>query len=426
MSVDPSQDGTPRPRRVAESQITMSQVMFPGDANPTGNVHGGVIMKLVDQAAGVCATRHIRGRTVTARIDSMSFLQPVYVGDLVTLKASVNDVGRTSLEVGVRVETENLITGEVRHVSSAYLVFVALDETGHPSPVPPLIAETDEERRRMAGAKLRREHRQRGEAAVRAIRHTADPRGDLAQWRQLGRSVVVVGHRGAAGLAPENTIPSFELAVSQGVDAVETDVHLSADGVPVCIHDETVDRTTDGKGAVAGFTVAELRQLDARGRFRESYAEARIPTLDEVARWARGRTRLVVELKGTDNPKLVPRTIDVLRQHDLLAKTLLISFDHLALQQARAAEPSALTGALYVARSANPVGIASSCGADVLCPQWSSATLETVEAAHHAGLAVSVWTANDRVAIETSIANGVDAITTDYPARVSAVARERR
>src|SRR5579884_135086 len=134
-------------RTVRDSQVVMSQVMLPGDANPTGNVHGGVIMKLVDTAAGVCATRHVRRRTVTARIDSMSFLQPVYVGDLVTLKASVNDVGRTSMEVGVRVEAEDLQTGVVRHVSSAHLVFVALDDQGRPREVPPIVAETDEEKR---------------------------------------------------------------------------------------------------------------------------------------------------------------------------------------------------------------------------------------------------------------------------------------
>src|SRR5579883_2850952 len=145
----------------------MSQVMLPGDANPFGNVHGGVIMKLVDTAAGVCATRHVRGQTVTARIDSMSFLQPVYVGDLVTLKASVNDVGRTSMEVGVRVEAENILTGVVRHVSSAHLVFVALDQSGRPRDVPPIVAETDDEKRRMAEAKLRRANRQRGDEAVR-------------------------------------------------------------------------------------------------------------------------------------------------------------------------------------------------------------------------------------------------------------------
>ncbi len=150
-----------RPRTVSESSTTVSQLMLPSDANPVGNVHGGTIMKLVDTVGGVVAMRHCRQRVVTARMDEMSFLHPVYVGDLVTLKASVNDVGRTSMEVGVRVETENLRTGKVVHTSSAYLVYVAMDPEGRPTEVPPLIAETEVEKRRMQAAKLRRERRGR-------------------------------------------------------------------------------------------------------------------------------------------------------------------------------------------------------------------------------------------------------------------------
>jgi uncharacterized protein (TIGR00369 family) len=130
--------------------------MLPSDANPFGNVHGGEIMSLIDACAGAAAARHARSRVVTARIDELSFVAPVYVGDLVTARASVNDVGTTSLEVGVRVEAENTLTGRVVHVSSAYLVFVAIDADGKPTPVPPLVTETDEERRRMAAAKSRR------------------------------------------------------------------------------------------------------------------------------------------------------------------------------------------------------------------------------------------------------------------------------
>jgi uncharacterized protein (TIGR00369 family) len=148
-----------RPKRVAESQITMTQQMLPSDANPFGNVHGGVIMKLVDSAAGACAGRHARQRVVTARIDEISFLTPVFVGDLVYAKASVNAVGRSSLEVGVRVEAENIRTGNIVHVASAYLVFVAIDEKGTPTPVPQLLAESEEEKRRMAAAERRRELR---------------------------------------------------------------------------------------------------------------------------------------------------------------------------------------------------------------------------------------------------------------------------
>lgn len=149
----------PRPKRVMESQITMTQQMLPSDANPFGNVHGGVVMKLIDSAAGACAGRHARQRVVTARIDEISFLTPVFVGDLVYAKASVNEVGRSSLEVGVRVEAENIRTGNVVHVASAYLVFVAIDENGRPTPVPPLLAESEDEKRRMAAAKRRRELR---------------------------------------------------------------------------------------------------------------------------------------------------------------------------------------------------------------------------------------------------------------------------
>ena len=144
------------PKTVAASKTVMSRTMLPSDANPYGNVHGGEVMKLIDAVAGAAATRHARARVVTARIDQLSFLAPVYVGHLVTAKASVNHVGRTSMEVGVRVEAEDMLTGNVVHVASAYLVFVATDEHGRPVSLPPLLAETDEERRRMKAAETRR------------------------------------------------------------------------------------------------------------------------------------------------------------------------------------------------------------------------------------------------------------------------------
>jgi uncharacterized protein (TIGR00369 family) len=157
---------------VADSQVVMSMQMNPADANPSGDVHGGTIMKLVDTAAGVCAIRHCRTRVVTVTMDSMSFLHPVYVGDVVTLYASVNDTGNTSLEVGVRVEAENIRTAKKLHTSSAYLVFVALNDHGKPTKVPPLIVETETERRRQEHAKIRRETRK---ARQEAIKRTMDP-----------------------------------------------------------------------------------------------------------------------------------------------------------------------------------------------------------------------------------------------------------
>jgi acyl-CoA hydrolase len=144
---------------ISASQVTMARQMMPDDANPWGYVHGGVVMKMVDEAAGSAAIRHARCRVATAAIDYMSFLHPVHVGDLLLLKASVNDVGRTSMEVGVRVETENMLTGEQHHTSSAYVVMVALDEHGRPFPIPPAVAGSPEESRRMAAAKIRRAQR---------------------------------------------------------------------------------------------------------------------------------------------------------------------------------------------------------------------------------------------------------------------------
>ncbi|BBD10024.1 acyl-CoA thioesterase [Desulfovibrio ferrophilus] len=142
-----------------ESCITLSQRVLPQDANPAGNVHGGVILKYIDTAAGTVGMRHARGNVVTASIDRMDFLAPVYVGELVTFKACMNYVGTTSMEIGVRVEAENLLTGEVRYTNSAYLTFVALDEHGRPTSVAPLILENEDEERRWREAKERRKAR---------------------------------------------------------------------------------------------------------------------------------------------------------------------------------------------------------------------------------------------------------------------------
>lgn len=158
------------PKRVRESQIALVQLMERTDANIAGIVHGGVVMRLADTAAGLAAIKHSGGLAVTASMDQMSFLHPVHVGDTLTISASVNDVGTTSLEVGVRVESENIFTREVFHTSSAYFVYVAIDDQGKPRPVPPLIAETPDEQRRQAEAKIRRETRLAHRKAIEDLR----------------------------------------------------------------------------------------------------------------------------------------------------------------------------------------------------------------------------------------------------------------
>ena len=134
--------------------------MLPSDANPSGNVFGGRLLALCDEAAGIAAMRHCRRRVVTATVDAVRFLAPSHIGELITAKASVNAAFGTSLEVGVRVEAEDLLTAETRHAVSAYLVMVALDDDGSPVDVPDIRPQTEDERRRERGARERQEARQ--------------------------------------------------------------------------------------------------------------------------------------------------------------------------------------------------------------------------------------------------------------------------
>ena len=146
-------------KTVCESRVEMAQAMFPVDANQAGNVHGGSIMKLIDTAAGIAAHRHCRTNVVTASMDRLDFHAPVFVGELVVLRAAINYVGTTSMEVGVRVEAENLMTGEMRHTNSAYLTMVSLDENRKPKPVPPIVPESDDEKRRFEEGNIRAQQR---------------------------------------------------------------------------------------------------------------------------------------------------------------------------------------------------------------------------------------------------------------------------
>ena len=144
---------------ISESRVTLTQVMNVTDANILGNVHGGLLMKLSDEAGGIAAARHACRPAVTVTVDSMTFHSPVHIGNLVTFSAEVSWVGRTSMETRVVVTAENVLTGEVTHTNSAYFVYVALGEDGNPTPVPPLICETDEERARYARGEARRARR---------------------------------------------------------------------------------------------------------------------------------------------------------------------------------------------------------------------------------------------------------------------------
>ena len=146
-------------RAVSETQHETAQLMMPQHANVLGHVFGGVVLSMMDTTAAVSAIRHARLACVTVSVDRVDFREPIHVGDLVIMKSSVNFVGTTSMEVGVRVETENLLTGIRRHTNSCYLTFVAIDRNGKPVPVPQLRPETPDEMRRFNAAKERRERR---------------------------------------------------------------------------------------------------------------------------------------------------------------------------------------------------------------------------------------------------------------------------
>jgi uncharacterized protein (TIGR00369 family) len=150
------------PKTVKASRVSIAQLMQPDHTNNLGNVHGGWIMKLVDEAGALACMRHSQRRVVTVAIDSMVFRSPIKLGDVVQLTAEVTNVGNTSMEVEVQVEAENPISGERKKTNTAYLVYVALDESGKPVAVPPLLAETPEEKRRQTEAQERQARRLAG------------------------------------------------------------------------------------------------------------------------------------------------------------------------------------------------------------------------------------------------------------------------
>ena len=157
-------------RSIAYSRCTTRRLMELMDANAHGNVHGGVIMRMVDESAAIVAIKHSQCPTVvTARVERFDFLAPAYIGNVVTIHCEMNYVGRSSMEVGVEVMAEDLITGEVRHIASSYVIYVALDANGKPTPVPPLVAADDAEKAMIERARYRRMHKQKIDEELKRI-----------------------------------------------------------------------------------------------------------------------------------------------------------------------------------------------------------------------------------------------------------------
>jgi len=237
-----------------------------------------------------------------------------------------------------------------------------------------------------------------------------------------------IGHRGAGGEAPENTMASFELAWRQGVDGIEFDVQLSSDDVPVVIHDARLGRTTSGSGWVWEHRASVLRRLDAgswfnrryRLRARERYAGARIPLLAEVLQWVKARQCLaMIEIKDF-RPGGAARVLQEIENTGLWHLARIVSFDLPSLQQVREMSKPARLGLDFSGRLL-PVRRALALGADALLPHWAIASRGLIRRAHRVGLQVIPWTVNYPLHMHRKILDGVDGLITNYPARLSAV-----
>ena len=242
---------------------------------------------------------------------------------------------------------------------------------------------------------------------------------------------VTIGHRGARGHAPENSMAAFEKGAALGADLVECDVHLSRDGQVMVIHDETVDRTTAAKGRVQDLAAADLERLDlgdGRG----------IPRLVDLLAWVGGRGSdgfgdtsrplgIVVEIKNGPvfYPDIAARVVDAIATAGIVERALVISFDHLAVRDVKALCPELATGILYHARLVDPVSVARAARADSIWPSIAMLTPEVVREAHEAGLAAFTWTANTSAEIDRALSAGVDGAGSDYPDRLALAIKER-
>lgn len=241
--------------------------------------------------------------------------------------------------------------------------------------------------------------------------------------RSVTGRVSVTAHRGLSSEAPENTMRAFELADEAGCDFVEFDCHLTKDDEVIVIHDETLDRTTDGGGPVRERTLKELRALDAGSWFDPRFAGERLPTLDEVASWARSRTiGLSLEIKqpppGTGlprYPRLVERILETLAPHGMEARTLFHSFDHPSLVRVRELLPDATTAVLFSGGTpVDPLALARAADASGIHPGWLWLSADAVRAAHAAGMHVHAWGIPDAApaaTVERIVDAGADSVS---------------
>ncbi|MBI4201937.1 MAG: glycerophosphodiester phosphodiesterase [Chloroflexi bacterium] len=237
------------------------------------------------------------------------------------------------------------------------------------------------------------------------------------------RRPLVIAHRGASGEAPENTMAAFELALEQGADAIELDVHLTSDGFPVVFHDDELGRTTNGRGLVRSMPLTELKGLDAGAWFDRRFAGQRIPMLEEVVAWARRKLPLLIEVKNIPHRYrgIEASVTGVLERARVLGEHEILSFDHVAMRRFKNREPELLTGVCYRGDVIDHVALAKAAGATVLHPAVHDMRPDGLREAHAAGLLVIPWTADSVEDIRALALLGVDGFMTNYPRRAREV-----
>lgn len=232
--------------------------------------------------------------------------------------------------------------------------------------------------------------------------------------------VLIVGHRGALGLAPENTMASFQKGLETGCDLIETDIHLSRDGALILMHDGDVSRTTDGKGRIKDMTLEEIRRLDAGSWFGERFRGERVPVLGELLDWAKKRIPVVIEVKGDPRPAkgIEAALLAELHRHGVVEDVMVIGFHHDCLKRIKQMEPSITVGLTYSCRLADTVGAARATGASSIRPRWDYWDAQLVEECHEAGLTAHAWIANDEERTAYLVEMGIDSLGVDFPDRV--------
>jgi glycerophosphoryl diester phosphodiesterase len=237
-------------------------------------------------------------------------------------------------------------------------------------------------------------------------------------------AVMVIAHRGASSYAPENTLAAFDLALQMGVRHIELDVALTSDSHTVVVHDDKVDRTTDGRGLVTSHTLAALRELDAGAWFGAQFAGERIPLFEEVLARYNGRAHIHTEIKGK-SPSLSQRTADLIRKHGMERQVTVTSFQSVRLEEMRACAPELPMGWLVREVNDSIIAQAHAIGVTQLCPRADTVTPELVHRLHAEGFVARAWGVSTEELMQRAVEAGIDGMTVNFPDKLIAYLEAR-